>query len=65
MMGKRRGVLRKLVAFMCAFRHGKSRSNSGFSVSSVVLACDVRASSEEEMLGSEAAVAITGTATAR
>jgi hypothetical protein len=47
-MGKRRGVFRKLVAFMCTFRHGKAYSGSRLSVSpvrdrsaiQVALACD-------------------------
>lgn len=72
-MGKRRGVFRKLVAFMCTFRHGKARSDRGFSVSpvdarraiQVALACDGATSSDEEMLEPETAVSIVGTAISR
>jgi hypothetical protein len=69
-MGKRRGVFRKLVAFMCSFRHGKTRSDSGCSVSPAearraiqeALACDGATSSDEEMLEPEISVSIAGTA---
>lgn len=72
-MGKRRGVFRKLVAFMCSFRHDKSRSDSGFSMSpadarramQVALACDGATSSDEEMLEPETSVSIAGTAISR
>lgn len=73
-MGKRRGVFRKLVAFMCTFRHGKARSDGGgFSVSpaearraiQVALACDGATSSDEEMLEPETSVSIAGTAISR
>ena len=72
-MGKRRGVFRKLVAFMCSFRHGKARSDGGFSVSpvearraiQVALACNGATSSEEEMLEPETSVSIAGTAISR
>jgi len=72
-MGRRRGVFRKLVAFMCSFRHGKARSDSGFSVSpadarrsiQVALACDGATSSDEEMLEPETSVSIAGTAISR
>jgi len=66
-------VFRKLVAFMCSFRHGKARSDSGFSVSpaearrviQVALACDGATSSDEEMLEPETSVPIAGTAISR
>jgi hypothetical protein len=72
-MGKRKGVFRKLVAFMCSFRHTKAHIDSGFSVSpadarraiQVALACDGTTSSDEEMLEIETSVSITGTATSR
>jgi hypothetical protein len=71
-MGKRRGVFRKLVAFMCTFRHGRARSDSGgFSPAEarraiqVALACDGATSSDEEMLEPETSVSIAGTAISR
>jgi hypothetical protein len=69
MMGKRRGVFRKLLAFMCTFRRGKVR-RSGFAVSpvdarravQVALAYyDVTAWDEEDS-EPETAVSIAGTA---
>jgi hypothetical protein len=72
-MGKRRGVFRKLVTFMCSFRHGKARSDGGFSVSPVEvrravqmgLACDGATSSDEEMLEPETSKSIAGTVISR
>jgi hypothetical protein len=73
-MGKRRGVFRKLVAFMCTFRHGKvRRSGSGFTVSpvdarrdvQVALACNDVTSWDEGDSEPETAVSIAGTAISR
>jgi hypothetical protein len=73
-MGKKRGVFRKLVAFMCTFRHGKVRSDSGFSVSpvddrraiQVALPCGGAASCDgEEDSEPETAVSIIRTAISR
>lgn len=63
-------MFRKLVAFMCAFRRSKVRSDSGFSVSpvdvQVALACDGATSCDgEEDSEPETAVSIAGTATSR
>jgi hypothetical protein len=73
-MGKRRGVFRKLVAFMCTFKRAKVRRNgSGFTVSpvdsrravQVALACyDVTAWDEGDS-EPETAVSIAGTAISR
>jgi hypothetical protein len=74
MMGKRRGVFRKLVAFMCTFRRAKvRRSGSGFTVSpldtrraiQVALACDDVTSWDEGDSEPETAVSNAGTAISR
>jgi hypothetical protein len=72
-MGKKRGVFRKLVAFMCTFRHGKVSRRSGYSVSPVqnrgtvrlTLASDGAASCDGEESEPETAVSILGTTTSR
>ncbi|KAJ4451315.1 hypothetical protein ANN_02776 [Periplaneta americana] len=77
-MGKRRGVFRKLVAFVCALRggrHGKVRCGSVSSIKSsvfsispveVVLTCDGAASYDgEDDTEPETTVSIAGTATSR
>jgi hypothetical protein len=74
-MGKRKGVFRKLVAFMCSFRHGKVRrsDSGGFTVSTVdprgavqvALACNDFTASDEGDCEPEAAVSIAGTAISR
>jgi hypothetical protein len=73
-MGKRRGVFRKLVAFICTFRRGKvRRSGSGFTVSpvdvrravQVALACDDVTSWDEGDSETETAVSIAGAAVFR
>jgi hypothetical protein len=73
-MGKRRGVFRKLVAFMCTFRRGKfRRSGSGYTVSpvdarravQVALACDDVTAWDEGDSEPETVVSIAGTAISR
>lgn len=66
-MGRRGGVFRKLMAFMCStFSHGKARSGRGRSVSPVddiqaaLASCDGEEDSEPER-----AVSIAGTADSR